>query len=115
MTPEIFERVAAWVGSLPRVSDRIDALHLAFENAAEWSARSRRAGDDDGAHAHESAAIGILLALVRVAWGNPRAHIADYDGSAWAVHAGGSMWVRATEAEALVAALENAPADGGGR
>jgi hypothetical protein len=58
----------------------------------------------------DPATLGCLLALVREAYGDPCAYLAPADG--WFVGAGSRNAVYeegATEAEALVAALESAP------
>jgi hypothetical protein len=53
------------------------------------------------------ATLGCLLALVRVAWGDPSLHISR-GRSGWHPNCAG-LGRYATEAEALVAALESAP------
>jgi hypothetical protein len=64
----------------------------------------------------DPATLGCLLALVRQAWGYPRAHVAEMftPGAGWLAytnHAGDRdhRFYGATEAEALVSALEAAP------
>lgn len=64
----------------------------------------------------DPATLGCLLALVREAWGDPRAsavsELDGFDGPRWIVYGGDaeerSSWLL-TEAHALVAALEAAP------
>lgn len=66
----------------------------------------------------DPATLGCLLALVREAWGDPRAsqvsELDGFSGPRWIVYGGDadelSPWLT-TEAEALVAALEAADAD----
>ena len=67
----------------------------------------------------DPATLGCLLTLVREAYGRPDAYIAYQEAPeqrGWAlVRAGRVLAVESTEAEALVAALEAAPAAGGAR
>ena len=61
----------------------------------------------------DPATLGCLLALVREAWGNPTLHVVCAGGSVelgvWHARWGTSSRRGATEAEALVRALEAAP------
>lgn len=61
----------------------------------------------------DPATLGCLLALVREAWGDPTLHVVCAGGSVelgvWHARWGTSSRRGATEAEALVAALEAAP------
>jgi hypothetical protein len=57
----------------------------------------------------DPATMGCLLVLVREAWSKPYAHVFRLlDGTGWVCNAGRPI-MGATEAEALVAALEEAP------
>lgn len=88
-----------------------------------WARWSHTAAALTAMHAPEQypdltdpATLGCMLALVREAWGDPHAYLAPGDG--WVVGRGardGIVGEGATEAEALVAALEAAPAAGGAR
>lgn len=77
----------------------------------------RRAPDGPGLpDLSDPATLGCVLALVRAAWGDPHAYLAPGDG--WCVGRGardGIYGEGATEAEALIAALEAAPVAGGAR
>ena len=62
----------------------------------------------------DPATLGCLLALVREAWGDPKIHVVPRGASVWATAYAGWLHKKAiacgaTEAEALVAALEGAP------
>lgn len=62
----------------------------------------------------DPATLGCLLALVREAWGDERAHAAydrgtEWDASHWYVLAGGFEWYCDTEEYGLVMVLEAAP------
>ena len=58
----------------------------------------------------DPATLGCLLALVREAWSRPAAYVAfDHEDDEWLCFAGPVEWLTgATEAEALVVALESA-------
>jgi hypothetical protein len=123
VTPEIVARVDAWIEA--RVpSGRGDPLVWLVNDwrkaCALW--RHRRAKDADdvsGAVASAQAAMrGVLLVLVRWAWGIPGLSVASHPSglfALWRVLAHGEVlhieqrvaW--ATEDEALVVALEAAP------
>ena len=123
MTPEIVERVDAWIGA--RVPDGSDDplvwLVSDWRKAcALW--RYRRAKDPEDASgavaSAEAAMVGLLLALVREAWGDARASVTPErgrPGGEWAccvqppARQVGRMFVAGSEDEALVAALEAAP------
>ena len=62
----------------------------------------------------DPATLGCLLALVRDAWGDPKINVVPFGASVWAVAYAGWLYKKAiacgaTEAEALVVALEGAP------
>jgi hypothetical protein len=59
----------------------------------------------------DPATLGCVLALVRKAWGDPRAYMRDSFGWEWITDYCVEKWPPGgeTEAEALVAALESAP------
>ena len=108
MTPEIIERVDAWVYANVRTMAR-ESDKLAFELHYAWrDARSCRAS---------SAALrGVLLDLVRWAWGDPhvRKSVTRNQWVAWRKRLRDDedevkVSEGRTEAEALVAALEAAP------
>lgn len=64
----------------------------------------------------DPATLGCLLALVREAWGDPLAAVTpERGGGKWGCIVGRRLIIGATEAEALVAALEAAPARAGDR
>ena len=65
----------------------------------------------------DAATLGCLLALVREAWGDPKINVVPFGASVWVVAYAGWLHKKAiacgaTEAEALVAALEAAPTPG---
>ena len=127
MTPEIVERVDAWIGA--RVPDGSDDplvwLVSDWRKAcALW--RYRRAKDPEDASgavaSAEAAMVGLLLALVRWAWDWNVWAQSSFDSDIWLVMCPklgpdrdgrpliGSIDIEGhTEAEALVAALEAAP------
>jgi hypothetical protein len=108
MTPEIVRRVDAWLARRPgsALSRRWSAL------ASTWADQQISALPED-AEASAAAMGGVLLALVREAWGHPHTNACrTSDGRYWGVRCpgfGGHMGTGNTEAEALVEALEAAP------
>lgn len=90
-------RVDAWLEAhrewIAASADR-QKLRMQWRACAQWFG------------AESDPARGVLLGLVRLAWGDPRAFVGEYDAHAWAAYARGQMWTRGTEAEALLAALE---------
>lgn len=119
LTPEIVGRVAEWLRKDLK-SDHVAAIGNAFEHHAQAALALRRctkAGDLALACAHEAAAMGCLVALVREASRRPGATTYLLEGDAandgWRVSLG-DRWTyqrdgSPTEAEALLAALESAP------
>jgi hypothetical protein len=113
MTPEIIERVHAWL-------HRRQAWVLAdpYRDGLDhewWSAVERfRSHERAGARAALGACLtGILLAIVREAWSNPQIGVAFCDGQ-WSVLRDRGIILEGqnrhdTDALALVAALEDAP------
>jgi len=67
--------------------------------------------NDDLPDLSDAATLGCLLALVREAWGDPRAYVRASFGWEWITDYCVEKWPPGgeTEAEALVAALEAAP------
>ena len=121
LTPELVERVLAWADASTRQTPPMRALVCVFERMATH-ARTMRAysneHDQAEALAHESAARGCLLALVRLAHGCESLHCGHVGGwgedwNTWDVRhppglGPGCAFVGHgdTEFEALVDALE---------
>jgi hypothetical protein len=113
MTPEIIARVNVWL-----VGREHDALVAAWVTQADlWSLLGENGADQRGATAALS---GILLALVREAWGDPMMAVSQawgWDGSLeytdeWEIEGRDRRIPEGsykTEAEALIVALEAAP------
>lgn len=118
MTPELVARVDAWIEA--RSPDgRGDALVLMWSHLGDlaWSA-STEAGREAIAAAVGTALRGVLLAIVRWAWDDPRASVTPERGrprGEWAccvqppARQVGRMFVAGSEDEALVLTLEAAP------
>jgi hypothetical protein len=110
MTPELIARVDAWLAK------RDPQWSRALSRCWKVYGHELRLADSPEEKAAVSAALtGILLALVREAWDDPYASpcICDYDlpSEGWQVYitTAPKIYFEATEAEALVAALEAAP------
>ena len=97
-----------------------DARHIrvANDHAPYWGGAGLRLGNNVSRDAlpdlTDPATLGCLLALVREAWGDPRAstNASPYGDGRWAVVDSKAIRFYAwgtSEAEALVAALESAP------
>ena len=129
VTPEIIERVDAWIGArVPDATARWWRVPDGSGDPLVWLVndwrractlwRYRRAkdpGDASGAVASAQAAMtGLLLALARKAWDSPDMQPEYHDGI-WCIRRLGSLIAGPNgtaffiEAEALVVALEAAP------
>ena len=102
MSPALIHgSVDHWLAQREACGELVDAWHKV---AAEYGAG-------------HPVALGVLLALVRKAWGHQGIYARESSSGGWGVYvrrfAGGpdltGVFRRATEAEALVAALEAAP------
>jgi hypothetical protein len=133
VTPQLIARVDAWLAArYPVSSSEPPALVRCWSDLLNTLLRQREHDWNDDAEATESAMRGILLALVREAWGDSGAYTyriasgqwycavasiqrGDSTQPGWRLRdtADGRRWVgqflRDTEDDALVAALEAAP------
>lgn len=115
MTPEIIARVDRWLASRKAwllSAEYRDWLHH------EWRLAVDRYNSHERGCRREAVAAtlsGLLLALVREAWGDGSAHVWHEDqdergdGGGWWCEAGDRMFHGDTELAALFSALEEAP------
>lgn len=101
-----------WLPGMRWLAVAVDDDGIAYFDGGEGRAWCEQPKDEAVPDLDDPATIGGLLALVRKAWGDPGIGIRRRTSGAWQVIRPGSersICTEDTEAEALVAALENAP------